>query len=157
VAETLLDVRGLSVGFGAADAVRDVSFAIGPGEILGLVGESGSGKSVTSLAVMRLLPETARVSGEIWFAESHPIAQKAGDKGGARNLINVPEDEMRSVRGARVAMIFQEPMTALNPVMRVGDQIAEAALAHQNRFPFPVSHFPNEAQLTKRISKVDAW
>jgi len=101
-------------------AVRDLNFSIAPGEVLGLVGESGSGKSITSLAIMRLLPPQARVSGEILFAEN----------GSARNLATLPDDSMRQLRGSRLAMIFQEPMTALNPVMRVGDQIAEAVMAH---------------------------
>jgi len=122
----LLDIRNLNIEF-APDprrapltAVRDVNFTIAPGEVLGLVGESGSGKSITSLAIMRLLPPQAQVSGEIFFAEN----------GACRNLAELSDESMRQLRGSRIAMIFQEPMTALNPVMRVGDQIAEAVLAH---------------------------
>ena len=85
-----------------------------------MVGESGSGKSVTSLAIMRLLPPQAQVSGEVLFRAN----------GEARDLSSLDEDAMRQLRGTRIAMIFQEPMTALNPVMRVGEQIAEAVLAH---------------------------
>ncbi len=103
-------------------AVRNLSLTIGPGEVLGLVGESGSGKSITSLAIMRLLPPQAQLAGEILFTEN----------GTTRNLLTLPEDSMRQLRGSRIAMIFQEPMTALNPVMRVGDQIAEAILAHHS-------------------------
>src|SRR5436309_16114615 len=97
-------------------AVRDLSFSLAPGEVLGLVGESGSGKSVTSLAIIRLLPQQPQVSGEILLS----------DGGISRDLLKLPDEEMRGLRGSRMAMIFQEPMTALNPVMRVGDQIAEA-------------------------------
>jgi oligopeptide/dipeptide ABC transporter ATP-binding protein len=101
-------------------AVRDVSFAIAPGEVLGLVGESGSGKSITSLAIMGLLSPHARVSGEIVFSGNVSPT----------DLLTLAGDSMRQLRGSQIAMIFQEPMTALNPVMRVGDQIAEAVLAH---------------------------
>ena len=104
-------------------AVRDLTVSIAPGEVLGLVGESGSGKSITALAIMRLLPPQARVSGGILFAESGAAP---------RSLPALAEDAMRQLRGSRIAMIFQEPMTALNPVMRVGDQIAEAVLAHNS-------------------------
>jgi len=95
-------------------ALRDVSFLLAPGEVLGLVGESGSGKSVTSLAIMRLLPPQAVIEGSIIFQGA--------------DLLKVSDEEMRGLRGSQVSMIFQEPMTALNPVMRVGDQVAEAAL-----------------------------
>jgi peptide/nickel transport system ATP-binding protein len=113
----ILRVEGLSIAFGGQQAVRNLSFEIAAGQTLGLVGESGSGKSATSLAVLRLLPEEASVSGRVLFA--------------GIDLLALPEREMRRRRGSDVAMIFQEPMTALNPVMRVGSQIAEAVRAHQ--------------------------
>ncbi|HET8888071.1 MAG TPA: ABC transporter ATP-binding protein [Candidatus Angelobacter sp.] len=126
---SLLQVEHLNVSFatqtGEVAAVRDVSFSIAESGTLGLVGESGSGKSATSLAIMRLLPPQARTTGKITF--------------GGADLLGLPDDEMRRVRGARISMIFQEPMTALNPVMRVGDQVAEAVLAHH------------------RVSKAEAW
>jgi oligopeptide/dipeptide ABC transporter ATP-binding protein len=136
----LLDVRDLNIEFAAmrggarSAAVRGLSFSIAPGEVLGLVGESGSGKSVTSLAIMGLLPSAAVVSGEIIFQS---VSQNGG--GQPMRLTTLPADQLRQLRGSRMAMIFQEPMTALNPVMRVGDQIAEAVLAHQ------------------RVSKSEAW
>src|SRR5256712_5398294 len=102
-------------------AVRDLSFSLASGEVLGLVGESVSGISVTSLAITRLLPPQAQVSGEILLS----------DGGVPRDLLQFPDEQMRALRGSRMAMIFQEPMTALNPVMRVGDQIAEAVFAHR--------------------------
>jgi len=118
----LLDVQGLSVTFAnaktpAVTAVDDVSFTIEPGETLGLVGESGSGKSVTAFAILRLLQPPAKITaGRVVFE--------------GRDLLSLPETEMRRVRGRRISLIFQEPMTALNPVMRVGDQIAEALVVH---------------------------
>ena len=120
-AQPLLDVQHLTVVFEGAHssgtAVDDVSFQIAPGETLGMVGESGSGKSVTAFSILRLLQPPGRVTaGRVVFE--------------GRDLLTLPEREMRDVRGARISLIFQEPMTALNPVMRVGDQIAEAIVVH---------------------------
>jgi peptide/nickel transport system ATP-binding protein len=112
----ILRVEDLTVTFCGHEAVKNLSFAIAPGETLGLVGESGSGKSATSLAMLRLLPPEAHVSGSIWYD--------------GVDLLALPEREMRARRGREIAMIFQEPMTALNPMMRVGEQIAEAVRAH---------------------------
>jgi len=125
VASALLEVRNLTIEFPGAEgtslcAVRALSLSIAPGEVLGLVGESGSGKSVTALALMRLLPPQAHASGTILFRNGS----------GAQDLLQIPGESMRQLRGSQLAMIFQEPMTALNPVMRVGDQIAEAVRAH---------------------------
>ncbi len=128
MAEALLEVRNLSVEFAASRgllrAVDDVSFSIGAGEVLGLVGESGSGKSVTALSILRLLPQAARLA-------SGSILLRAPDQPDARDLLQLPEDAMRQVRGEAISMIFQEPMTALNSVMKVGTQIAEALRAHR--------------------------
>ncbi len=112
----MLQVLNLSVRFGDAVAVGRISFSIAAGETLGLVGESGSGKSVTSLAIMRLLPSGAVTGGSIRFKGTE--------------LLSLPEKVMRPYRGRELAMIFQEPMTALNPVMAVGEQVAEAVRAH---------------------------
>jgi ABC-type dipeptide/oligopeptide/nickel transport system ATPase component len=116
----LLDVQDLTVTFPgttSVTAVDRVSFHIAPGETLGLVGESGSGKSVTAFAILRLLQPPGRVTGGRVLFEG-------------RDLLTISEREMRAVRGAAISLIFQEPMTALNPVMRVGDQIGEALTAH---------------------------
>jgi peptide/nickel transport system ATP-binding protein len=113
----LLEVDHLSIYFRDQAVVRDLSFSVGQGEVLGLVGESGSGKSLTSLSILRLLDGAARVEGAIRFEGTDLLALK-------------PE-QMRQYRGRKIAMIFQEPMTALNPVMPVGRQIAEAIEAHQ--------------------------
>ena len=117
----LLAVDRLSTVFdlpsGAVPAVDEVTFEIRPGETLGLVGESGSGKSVTALSIMRLVQPPGRIAGgRLTF------------KG--RNLLDLPEAEMQAVRGAEISLIFQEPMTALNPVFTVGDQIAETLVVH---------------------------
>ena len=117
----VLSVRDLRIAFSRQEVVRGVSFDIAVGETLGLVGESGSGKSATSLALLRLLPESAEVHGSVIL--------KCED-GVADDLATLPDEAMRKHRGRSMAMIFQEPMTALNPVMKVGRQIAEAFLAH---------------------------
>ncbi|MEU7531128.1 ABC transporter ATP-binding protein [Saccharothrix sp. NPDC042600] len=120
--DKLLKVENLSVDFptddGTVHAVRDVSFSLGAGEVLGIVGESGSGKSVSSMAIMGLLPKTAQIGGSIKF------------KG--RELVGLSYKQMQPVRGNGVAMIFQDPMTSLNPVYTVGWQLAEAYLAHHD-------------------------
>jgi oligopeptide/dipeptide ABC transporter ATP-binding protein len=121
----LLDVHGLTVELptpaGWVRPVNEVSLSIGAGESLGLVGESGSGKTMLSLALMGLLPLGARVSGEaLLWTQTSP-----------RKLTTLAEREWRDVRGGQIAMVFQEPMTSLNPVMRIGAQIEEAIRAHQ--------------------------
>jgi peptide/nickel transport system ATP-binding protein len=113
----LLAIDQLTIAFRGKLVVRELSVAIAPGEVLGLVGESGSGKSVTSLAILGLLESAAEVRGSIRFD--------------GEELLNLRPEAMRRYRGRRVAMIFQEPMTALNPVMPVGRQIAEAIETHQ--------------------------
>jgi peptide/nickel transport system ATP-binding protein len=104
--------------------VDGVSFTLETGESLGLVGESGSGKSMLALALMGLLPPGAKVGGEAWLAGAN------GASASRVNLLALPERERTAIRGRDIAMIFQEPMTALNPVMRIGAQIAEAIRAH---------------------------
>ena len=115
--DPLLQVEHLSIYFGEQAVVRDLSFTVGRGEVLGLVGESGSGKSLTSLSILRLLDSAARVEGSIRFEGTE--------------LLTLKLEKMRHYRGSKIAMIFQEPMTALNPVMPVGRQIAEALETHQ--------------------------
>src|SRR5580658_9661079 len=113
----LLAVRDLRIAFSGHEAVHGISFNISPGETVGLVGESGSGKSATSLALLRLLPPTATITGSL---------QLTCEPNRTEDLLALHEGHMRAHRGRSIAMIFQEPMTALNPVMRVGRQIAEA-------------------------------
>jgi peptide/nickel transport system ATP-binding protein len=119
----LLDVRDLATHFftrkGRLPAVDGVSFAIEAGETLALVGESGCGKSVTAASILRLVPDPPGriVGGEIWFE--------------GRDLRKLPADDMRALRGNRIGMVFQEPMTSLNPVFTIGDQIAEVIREHQ--------------------------
>ncbi|MCK4720498.1 ABC transporter ATP-binding protein, partial [bacterium] len=127
----LLEIKELRTYFhtdeGLIKAVDDVSFGIGKGEALGVVGESGSGKSVTALSVMRLI--------------QIPPGEIAGGRATFRNvdLLKLPESKMREIRGCDIAMIFQDPMTSLNPLMTVGDQITEAVRLHQ------------------KLNKKDAW
>lgn len=113
-----LDVRGLTVSAGEKILVDHLTFAIGSGERVGLIGESGSGKSLTSLAVMGLLPSSVTATGRVHVA---------GDE---RNLVGLAEKQAAKLRGRDMAMVFQEPMTALNPLMRVGRQIAESMTIH---------------------------
>jgi peptide/nickel transport system ATP-binding protein len=121
---SLLSVRDLRIAFSGRECVHGISFDLAHGETLGLVGESGSGKSATSLALLRLLPPSASVGGSIAFA---PTGKEPED------LLHLSEEAMRRHRSRSIAMIFQEPMTALNPVMKIGQQIAEALLAHAPR------------------------
>jgi peptide/nickel transport system ATP-binding protein len=126
----LLEIRDLKIDFGSAEAVRGVSLEIDEGEVLGLVGESGSGKSATALAIPGLLPPSARVSGEIlWSGE-----KKNQEAARTADLLREAPSAMRRLRGREIAMIFQEPMTALNPVMTIGRQVAECAEAHAASF-----------------------
>jgi peptide/nickel transport system ATP-binding protein len=122
----LLDVRNLMTYFfpssGLIKAVRGIDFTIEEGKTLALVGESGCGKSMTALSLLRLVPDPGRiVDGEIFFS--------------GHDLRNVPLEEMRRIRGNQIAMIFQEPMTSLNPVMRIGEQIAEVLRLHKGLSP----------------------
>lgn len=121
-AATLLEVKNLSVRFhsdeGLVRAVNNISFEVYPQEILGIVGESGSGKSVTSLAIMRLLPKQASVQAlSIRFQET--------------DLTELKENQMRKIRGKEISMIFQEPMTSLNPYLRISEQLIETLLLHK--------------------------
>ncbi|MFB8189161.1 ABC transporter ATP-binding protein [Microbacterium sp. NPDC055988] len=129
MSDALLSISDLSVTFrtedGSVEAVKGIDLEVRPGEVLALVGESGSGKSVTAMAILKLLPRSATVTGSIRLA--------------GRELLPLAEAEMNAVRGAEISMVFQEPMTALNPSMRIGDQITEAILNH------------------RKISKAEAW
>ena len=120
---SLLDVSGLDISFGhrRIEAVRGVSFTLEAGQRLGVIGESGSGKTVTALAVMGLLPENARTAGSIVLD--------------GREVIGLAEQELAGLRGDVVSMVFQEPMTALDPTMRVGRQVAEVLRLHQGAEP----------------------
>ncbi|MEV0802495.1 ABC transporter ATP-binding protein [Kribbella sp. NPDC050281] len=117
----VLTVQGLTVTVRDKTLVSDVDLTVGPGERVGLIGESGSGKSLTALSVLGLLPEDVVASGSVRLT------------GVDHDLIGADERRMSRVRGRELAMVFQEPMTALNPTMRIGDQIAEAMLIHRTR------------------------
>ena len=116
----ILEVRDLAVTFhtGGTDvtAVRGISYSLAPGEVLGIVGESGSGKSASSLAVMGLLPDSAETSGSV--------------KLDGTEMLGLEDAALSKLRGKRVSMVFQDPLSALTPVYRVGDQVAEALLVH---------------------------
>ena len=117
----LLRVEDLTVSFptddGVVKAVRGLSYTLSPGEVLGIVGESGSGKSVSTMAIMGLLPKSAQINGRVVYR---------GD-----DILKMRADQQRGLRGRKIAMIFQDPMTALNPVITVGDQLAEAVRSHE--------------------------
>jgi microcin C transport system ATP-binding protein len=113
----LLDVRNLRVAFGGKEVVHGIDFTIVPGEKLALVGESGSGKTVTALSLLRLVQDAA-ITGTASFFGPQPMND-------GRDLLSISERELRGIRGRDIAMIFQEPMTALNPLFTVGDQITE--------------------------------
>jgi peptide/nickel transport system ATP-binding protein len=132
-----LSVRNLQTTLvqksGRMSLVRGIDFDVMPGETLALVGESGSGKSLTALSIMRLLARNAQwdCQGEVWFREGpHISGGGASDSAPAQNLLSLAEPDMRTLRGHQVAMIFQEPMTCLNPVMTVGQQISESVRLH---------------------------
>lgn len=132
----VLDVRDLKVKFTTEEkllkAVDGISFAVKRGKTLGIVGESGSGKSVTSLAIMGLLlTKSCQISGEIWFNNSAKNEQNSQPI----NLLQLPEEQKQEYRGGKIAMIFQEPMSSLNPVYTIGFQLTEAIRFHQNISP----------------------
>src|SRR6516165_5973678 len=136
----LLAVSNLTTAFRSEGVwrpvVRDVSFEIGARETLAIVGESGSGKSVTALSIMRLIPTVnGRIAGRIALE--------------GRDLLALPEEEMRAVRGNRISMIFQEPMTSLNPVLTIGFQIAEALVYHRG-----LSRHQAEAEALRILDRV---
>src|ERR687894_930893 len=138
--ESILEVQELTAAFRVEGAwppvVRNLSFSIGPKETVAIVGESGSGKSVTALSILRLLPlDTSRITGRVIL------------KG--RDLLGLPNAEMRRVRGDDIAMIFQEPMTSLNPVLTIGFQIAEALMLHRR-----LSRAEADAETVRLLEKV---
>jgi oligopeptide/dipeptide ABC transporter ATP-binding protein len=148
----LLELRALTVNLptpsGWVCPVNGVDLALAPGEALGIVGESGSGKTMLALSLMGLLPEGARLTGEAWFAPADAAA------GSRRDLVSLGERERASLRGHGMAMIFQEPMTSLNPVMRVGTQVAEAIRAHErSRSGGSLSRREIESRVVEALSR----
>lgn len=146
-AETLLSVEHLTTSFftsdGVVPAVRDVSFTVRRGEVLGLVGESGSGKSVTARSIMGLVPKPGRiVGGSVAF------------KG--RDLVTASAAELRAVRGAEMSMVLQEPMTSLNPVLTIGDQVGEVLRHHRDRLPAGRSVREAVTDILERVAIPDA-
>ncbi|RUV54264.1 ATP-binding cassette domain-containing protein, partial [Mesorhizobium sp. M5C.F.Ca.IN.020.14.1.1] len=113
---SLLEIENLSLSIGDTPILRDVELFVAPGEVMGLVGESGSGKSITALTVMRLLPWSARATGRVVFD--------------GIDILAASEDQMCALRGDDIGMVFQEPMTALNPVKTIGEQVAEGIRWH---------------------------
>ena len=112
----MIRIEDLALSIHGNPILLDVDLTIAPGQVVGLVGESGSGKSMTALALMGLLPRGADATGQIWLDDT--------------DLTTLDEDAMCDIRGRRISMIFQEPMTALNPVKTIGDQVAETLLIH---------------------------
>ncbi len=139
IAEPLLDVRDLRTAFvtddGIVGAVDGVSFSVKPGQTIGIVGESGCGKSVTNLTIMGLNPKTARVSGQALFR--------------GEDLLQAPQRRLQEIRGNEIAMIFQDPMTSLNPVLRIGNQLVEAVLLHND-----ISHTEAKARALEALKEV---
>ena len=132
---TLLSVRDLRVKVGGFEAVAGIDFDIADGGRVGLVGESGAGKSLTAMAIAGLLPEGAEATGEVLF--------------GGENLLAKSESQFAKYRGSRIAMVFQDPMTALNPLMRVGNQVAESLVRHQG-----MSKRDAQAQAVEMLERV---
>ena len=145
MSETILKVEDLKTSFmtssGEVQAVRGVSFEVHKGEILGIVGESGSGKSVTSMSILRLLADTARIkNGKIEFEGT--------------DLTKVSDKQMREIRGQKIAMVFQDPMTSLDPTMTIGKQIMEGMLWH---FKMPKAEAYKKAlELLEEVGITDA-
>jgi peptide/nickel transport system ATP-binding protein len=130
---SLLDIGDLHIHFGANEAVRGINLQVNEGEVLGLVGESGSGKSATALAILGLLGPAAKISGKILWRSSVADGNSSAlsnNSGSSLDLLHESSARMQRIRGREIAMIFQEPMTALNPVMTIGRQVAECVKAH---------------------------